>query len=234
VSQIRDPAGQLIGLSAIEHDITRHKRAEERQRMLLAELNHRVKNTLATVLSISSQTLRHSRSIEAFKEAFDGRIRALAKAHDLLAASNWEGTDLREILTAELAPRRAQGDHLSLDGETVYLTPNAAVMLGMVFHELATNAAKHGAFTTDSGGVAVTWHSDKGRQLLKIDWAEHGVPHAAPSREDGFGLTLIKRGIAHELQGRASFDFGDEGLHCSLEIPLSEVQPSLPSAPRTG
>jgi two-component sensor histidine kinase len=160
-------------------------------------------------------------------------MRALAKVHDLLAASNWEGTDLREILTAQLAPHRAQGDHLSLDGKAVSLAPAAAVMLGMVFHELATNAAKQGAFTTASGRVEVAWQSDERRQLLKINWAEHGVPHAARSREDGLGVTLIKRGIAHELQGRATFDFGGKGLRCSMEIPLSEAQPSPPSGPGT-
>ncbi len=228
VSPIRDPAGQLIGLSAIERDITERKQAEERQRLLLAELNHRVKNTLATVLSISSQTLRHSRSAEAFHEAFEGRVQALAKAHDLIAASNWQGADLREVLLAELAAHREQGNHLSLEGEAISLGPNAALMLGMVFHELATNAAKHGAFATEAGRVEVAWKSDNGSQLLKIDWAERDVPKVERSRQDGFGLKLIERGVAHELQGRATLDFSSAGLRCSLEIPLAEVQPQLP------
>jgi two-component sensor histidine kinase len=231
VSPIRDPAGQVIGLSAIERDIARRKQGEERQRLLLAELNHRVKNTLATVLSISSQTMRHSSTIEAFAAAFEGRIQALAKAHDLLAASNWEGADLREVLLAEVAAHRERDDHLSLDGAPVSLAPNAALMLGMVFHELATNAAKYGAFTTAAGRVAVAWKSDGRGDLLKITWAERGVPKVERPRQDGFGLALIERGIAHELQGRATFDFGSNGLHCSLEIPLAEVRPPLlPSA----
>ena len=230
VSPIRDPAGQLIGLSAIERDITERKQAEERQRLLLAELNDRVKNMLATVLSISSQTLRHSRSAEAFQEAFEGRIQALAKAHDLLAASNWQGADLREVLLAELAVHREQGNHLSLEGEAISLAPNAALTLGMAFHELVTNAAKHGAFATEAGRVEVAWKSDSRSQLLKINWAERDVPKVERSPQDGFGLKLIERGIKHELHGRATFDFGSSGLRCSLEIPLAEAQPPSPSS----
>jgi two-component sensor histidine kinase len=168
--------------------------------------------------------------MDAFAAAFEGRIRALAKAHDLLAASNWQGADLREVLLAEVAVHRER-DHLSLDGEAVSLAPNAALMLGMVFHELATNAAKYGAFTTAAGRVAVAWKSDDRGDLLKITWAERGVPKVERPRQDGFGLALIERGIAHELQGRATFDFGGNGLRCSLEIPLAEVRPPLlPSA----
>jgi two-component system, chemotaxis family, CheB/CheR fusion protein len=228
VSPIRDPAGQLIGLSAIERDITERKQAEARQRLLVAELNHRVKNTLATVLSISGQTLRPGTTVEAVRAAFEGRIQALAKAHDLLAASDWQGADLREVLLAELASHRKQGNHLSLQGDAVSLAPNAALMLGMAFHELATNAAQHGAFTTDAGRVEVAWKSDQRSQLLKIIWAERDVPKVERQGQNGFGLKLIERGIADELQGRATFDFSSNGLRCSLEIPLAEVGPPLP------
>jgi two-component system CheB/CheR fusion protein len=232
VSPIRGPGGQVIGLSSVERDITQRKQDEERQRLLLAELNHRVKNTLATVQSIASQTLRQSGSIEAFQEAFEGRIAALAKAHDLLAASHWQGTDLREMLVTALAPYREPGDHLAIEGAPTSLAPDAAFMLGMAFHELGTNAARHGAFAIGSGRVEVAWKSDSRRQLLKIDWIERGVPKAEHSPRKGFGLTLIERGLAQELQGRATFDFSDGGLHCSLEIPLAEVQHSPPPGAR--
>ena len=234
ISPIRNLDGKVIGVSAIERDITERKAAEERQRMLLAELNHRVKNTLATVLSISSQTLRHSASMDSFHDAFEGRIRALAKAHDLLAASNWAGADLRDIANAALAPYRHQGDRLSLEGEPMFLSPSAALMLGMVFHELATNAAKHGALTIDSGRVDVTWKKDGRGQQLILEWRESDGPRAERPKQNGFGLRLIERGIAHELQGRATIDFGGDGLRCSLDMPLAEVQALPPPARGTG
>ena len=227
VSPIRDHAGKVTALSMIDRDVTAGKQAEERSRLLLAELNHRVKNTLATVLSISSQTLRHSSTMKSFHEAFEGRVRALAKAHDLLATSNWTGADLRDVALAEVTPYREKGDHLSLDGGSLILAPNAALILGMVFHELATNAAKHGAFSTDAGRVAIRWKTGGRGQRLNVDWIERGGPKIAREK-DGFGLALVKRGITHELQGRATIDFKKGGLRCLLDIPLAEVQPPSP------
>jgi two-component system, chemotaxis family, CheB/CheR fusion protein len=227
VSPIRDPTGKLIGLSAIEREITERKQAEERQRVLLAELNHRVKNTLATVVTISSQTLRHSGSVQAFQEAFEGRIHALAKAHELLAASHWTGADLRQIVRAELAPFHVGDNRVAVSGDAIVLPPSAALMLCMVFHELAINAAKYGALKNDDGRVEVNWKRDgRGRRLV-IDWVERDGPAIEPPKKDGFGLALIQRGLAHELEGRATFDFTDKGLRCSLEIPLrSEAKPA--------
>ncbi|HKW54942.1 MAG TPA: chemotaxis protein CheB [Stellaceae bacterium] len=224
VSPVLNAAGKVIGLSAIERDVTERKQAEERRRLLLAELNHRVKNTLATVLSISAQTLRHSRSVESFHGAFEGRVQALAKTHDVLASADWTGADLKDVVIAELAPYREQGDHLSLKGEPLMLAPNAALMLGMVFHELATNAAKHGAFTVDSGHVEVTWARAGRGQRLTIEWSERDGPKAERPHQNGFGLTLIERGVAHELQGRATIDFANGGLRCVLDVPLAELQ----------
>jgi two-component system CheB/CheR fusion protein len=228
ISPIRNPAGKLVLLSAIERDTTERVHAEERQRMLLAELNHRVKNTLATVLSISSQTLRYTHSVEAFRDAFEGRIRALAKAHDVLAAADWAGADLGEIVKTELAPY-ARDDRVEVAGEPISVPPSAALMLGMVFHELATNAAKHGAFQNHDGKVEVSWKRDgRGGRRLAIQWTERDGPAVAPPGKDGFGLKLIERGLAHELQGRASFDFTSQGLRASLEIPLGETPPPPP------
>ena len=139
-----------------------------------------------------------------------------------------ERTNRPGPIVAELAAHRKQGNHLSLQGDAVSLAPNAALMLGMAFHELATNAAKHGAFTTDAGRVEVAWKSDQRSQLLKIIWAERDAPKVERQDQDGFGLKLIERGIADELQGRATFDFSSNGLRCSLEIPLAEVGPPLP------
>ena len=222
ISPIRNRAGKVVLLSAIERDITERRQSDERQRALLAELDHRVKNTLATVLSISAQTLRYAGSVTEVGEAFEGRIQALAKAHDLLAAANWAGADLGDIVTTELA-LHAGGDHrVELAGEPVSVPPGAALMLGMVFHELATNAAKYGAFKNHEGRVEVRWKRDGGAgRRLAIQWIEHDGP-AVPPRGDGVGLKLIERGLAHELHGRATFDFTNQGLRASLEIPLGD------------
>jgi two-component sensor histidine kinase len=225
VSPIRDRGGKIIAVSAIERDISPQKQVEERQHMLLAELNHRVKNTLATVLSLLRQSLRHSVSVKEFSAAFDGRIRALAKSHDLLAASNWAGADLEVLVVTALAPYRERGDRVVVSGDKVTLNAPAALLLGMILHELATNAAKHGALSNERGQVEVSWTKSVRTKQISLTWAEKNGPRPAePGKTKGFGLTLIERGLAHELKGEASFDFRGGGLRCSLDMPLAEIE----------
>jgi PAS domain S-box-containing protein len=221
VSPLRSPDGKIVAASVIERDITASKHAEERQRMLLAELNHRVKNSLASVLSISARTARNSRTIEDFREAFDGRIRALARAHELLAATSWAGADLRAVVQAELTPYGRDG-RIKISGEPVTLPASAALILGIAFHELATNEAKYGAFSTGSGEVAVAWRKE-GRMLC-VRWAERNGPKVKPPASRGFGLRALEQGLTNELQGRARIDFPGSGVRCTLEIPLREVK----------
>jgi len=225
VSPIRDRGGKLIAVSAIERDVTPQKQAEERQRMLLAELNHRVKNTLATVLSLLRQSLRHAVSIKEFSQAFDGRIRALAKSHDLLAASSWAGADLEVLVVTALAPYRERGDRVIVSGDAVTLNAPAALLLGMILHELATNAAKYGALSNERGQIEVSWTKSARTKRLVLTWAERNGPRPAePGKDKGFGLTLIERGLAHELKGEASFEFREGGIRCSLDMPLAEIE----------
>ncbi len=225
VSPVRNAAGKVIALSAIERDVTERKHAEERQHMLVAELNHRVKNTLATVLSLLRQSLRHSSSIKEFSQAFEGRIRALAKSHDLLAASNWAGVDLEALVVTALAPYRERGDRVVVSGDAVTMNAAAALLFGMILHELATNAAKYGALSNERGQVEVAWMKNARTKQLNLTWGEKNGPRGAePGRAKGFGMTLIERGLAHELKGDAKFDFRDGGLRCTLEVPLSEIE----------
>ena len=225
VSPIRGAAGKVSGISAIERDITAQKQTEERQRMLVAELNHRVKNTLATVVSLLRQSLRHATGMKQFSQAFEGRIRALAKSHDLLAASNWSGADLEVLVVTALAPYRERGDRVVVTGDKLTLNAPAALLLGMILHELATNAAKHGALSNDRGQVEVAWSRNARTGRLELTWTEKNGPRVADAaRPKGFGLTLIERGLAHELKGKSHFEFKGGSLRCAIEIPLGEIE----------
>ena len=162
----------MIGVSAIERDITERKQAEDHLKMLLSELNHRVTNALTTVLSISARTLRHTDTLEDFQRAFEGRIRALATAHEMLSASSWSSARLDEIVQEQTAPYRNADHMLSVSGERVFLNSNAALLLARVFHELATNATKYGAFSSSAGRVKVSWERHPQTAALTVAWIE--------------------------------------------------------------
>jgi PAS domain S-box-containing protein len=220
VSPIRDPGDTLIAASAIERDITEFKRAEDRQKLLIAELNHRVKNTLASVISLAASTMIGRSSIEEFRVAFEGRIRALANAHDLLARSSWSGADLRDLVNAELEPyggnRKA-----SVEGERQVLGASAALTFAMIVHELATNAGKYGSLNGRGGAVDVSWAKRDDRLILR--WQEHDGPGVVKPERLGFGLRLIERSVANDLQGQAVLEFAPGGFRCTIDVPLSEI-----------
>lgn len=190
--------------------------------VLIKELNHRVKNTLAAVQSIAAHTLTPV-DAEA-KERFDGRLIALSRTHDLLARAAWEGAGLRELLQQELEPyRAAETASFAIDGPDLKLPPKAALALGMAFHELATNAAKYGAFATASGRVRVSWEvssSAKGA-ALRLTWAETGGPLVKDNGHHGFGRQLIESGLPLELDGTVELAFATEGVVCSMELPIA-------------
>lgn len=216
-------AGRIAGVSL---DITARKAAEERQRMLLDELNHRVKNTLATVQSIAVQTRRDTQDAIAFERAFLARLSALARVHDLLSRVAWEGASLADVVSQTLAPHFVasnRGGRLSLDGPDVRLGPNAAVTLTMAFHELATNAAKYGALSVEAGRVAVRWRADdpQSPNSIEISWRESGGPPVDPPTRRGFGTRFIENGLAREFDGTVELDFAREGVRCRMRIPLS-------------
>src|SRR5262245_17520920 len=227
-SPIRDAESRLLYVVRVVQDVTEHKASERRQKLLMDELNHRVKNTLATVQSLASQTARAASSPAAFRERFEGRLIALSKAHDQLTMHHWESADLREVLSGSLAPYvGANQERVLLRGEDVELRPRAVLTLAMAFHELATNAAKYGALSVSTGRIEIHWRpvrlADDKQSVLRIDWLEKGGPPVAYPRQRSFGSKLIEGSIAAELGGTARLTFASEGLHCEIAIPLEKA-----------
>jgi len=219
-----DDSGQATAMTGVSLDITDRKRADERQKLLLDELNHRVKNTLATVQSIALQT-RRTAEPAAFEEAFLSRIAALAQAHDLLTEVAWEGASLKDVIARTIAPYVAGGqtDRVQLTGPDVLLSPNAAVSLTMGFHELATNAGKYGALSVVGGRVDVEWRVDSLTHPTRVEigWQETGGPPVDPPARRGFGSRLLETGLAREFDGQVELSFAPGGLRCCMRLPLS-------------
>lgn len=211
-------------------DITEKRRAEDAQRILMREVDHRAKNALAVAQALVRLT-RPGDSHEDFVGALEGRIAALARAHTLLARSHWRGALLRGILEEELEPYRARrGEHIILEGPPVTLDPYAAQPLGMVVHELATNAAKHGALSVPEGHLTIRWRLDPSeRQALIIDWAESAGPAVTPPQRRGFGSDLIAASVTSQLAGTVDFDWSASGLRVRLSVPLTSVREGRPS-----
>lgn len=217
VSPVKDSDGRIVGASKIARDITDRKRAEAQRTLLINELNHRVKNTLATVQSLAMQTLRNTERSEDARELFDARLAALSRAHDLLTAENWEGADLDEVVERAIAPFRGRV-RVRASGPNVRLATNQALALSIALHELATNAAKYGALSVEDGQVAISWRVN-GREL-SLDWRESGGPPVAPPTRVGFGSRLIQRGLAHDLGGAAEIVFHPEGVTAHINTTL--------------
>ena len=199
-------------------DITERKRAEERQGLLLAELSHRVKNTLAVVLGIASRTLAGDRSLPEARDTLAKRLGALAKTHELLTAAGWRGVSLRALAEAELRP---YGPRAAIAGEDLTLGPKAAQTFALVLHELATNAAKHGALSAPEGRIEIGWEAADGR--FRLRWRERDGPPVRPPERQGFGRTLLERGVAYELGGEVTLDFRPAGLVCEARLLLAQV-----------
>jgi PAS domain S-box-containing protein len=206
-------------------DITEMKKAEEHQQLLINELNHRVKNTLATVQSIASQSLRNAGTAGEARDAVEGRLFALSRAHDVLTRENWDGAYLREVVREAIAPFQADGgDRFDLVGQDVRLPPRIALALAMALQELGTNAVKYGALSGHSGRVAIQWSVTRkaGEPRLTLVWQEiDGPPVTEPSRR-GFGTRLIERSLAHELHGEVVILFAPTGVICTIDAPLEE------------
>jgi two-component system CheB/CheR fusion protein len=204
-------------------DVTSMVQAEQHHRLMVDELNHRVRNMLTVVISLATQTLRQSKSLPEFSEAFMGRLNALSTAYTLLSRDNWTEVPLRDVLIEELRPFMAQGrNNISLSGSSVALKPRGALALGMVVHELVTNAVKYGALSVPTGNVAVHWHVEPmagGKQLI-LEWNEQGGPPIVTPARHGFGLSMIERSLRHELKGETKFAFEPDGLLATLVILL--------------
>jgi PAS domain S-box-containing protein len=223
----RDEHNRPIKLLGIARDITEQHKAATTQQLLVSELNHRVKNMLAVVQSLATQTEGATRSVEEFQRAFALRLQALGRSHDLLTRDSWSGAQLSDIAREALAPYghvRGASVRFDVAGPPVRLSPHAAVTLGMVFNELATNAAKYGAFSTSAGSVAVRWSIAPevagGAQTLELAWVESGGPEVRPPSQRGFGSLLITRAPIYELGARVELEFLPAGLQCRLALPL--------------
>ena len=224
ISPVRDENGNIIQYFASFTDLTKHKGEQEQSRMLIDELNHRVKNTLATVQSIVSQALRNETDPAAIREAIESRLFALSRSHDLLTRENWASAGLHDVIDAALEPfgiANGRKERFVITGTNIRFSPNAALALGIAFHELATNAVKYGAFSNDHGCITVDWAvtpSSNGSRLI-LHWREKDGPRVAPPTRKGFGSRVVERGLAHELKGSVELDYRPEGLVCTLDIP---------------
>lgn len=219
--------GRPLRSTGVSLDITPRKNAEERQNMLIAELNHRVKNTLASVQSIALQTSMAVRDPREFFLAFDGRVRALVRAHDLLTANAWLGASLHDVVSrtlAPLAPRDGAAERFVFSGPPVRFDSEAAVTLHMGLHELATNAAKYGPLSTPDGKVSVTWRVDRAREphVVEIVWRESGGPAVVVPSRRGFGANMLENGLARELGGTVTLEFAPDGLVCVMRFAVSD------------
>jgi len=227
-SPVRDDSGAVVSGSLIARDSTERQRAVRHMEMMLGELNHRVKNTLATVQSIAQLTVSNTATPETFKKAFLARLQALSYTHNLLARDSWTGVGLREIVLAELAPfERADEARIHLTCDKLTLTPKTALALSMAMHELTTNAVKYGALSVSEGQVIVHCEplQKDGERWLLIEWHERGGPPVTPPTQHGFGSRLIADGLAFELDGKVSLDFDPAGVICRIEVPLTEPMP---------
>jgi PAS domain S-box-containing protein len=232
ISPVRDEGGDIVQYFASFVDLTEHKEDEAQSKMLIDELNHRVKNTLSTVQSIVWQTLRTPSDPKVIRESIESRLSALSRSHDLLTREKWESAGLLDIVHDALEPFGVSGgraDRIAIMGENIRFPPKSALALGIAFNELATNAVKYGALSNAAGSILIEWTMETtpaGQQLL-LNWKEKDGPPVAPPAHKGFGSRVIERGLAHELEGIIHLDYRPDGLVCTMDIPL-------PRGPRDG
>jgi PAS domain S-box-containing protein len=227
ISPVRNRAGDIVQHFASFVDLTKHIQEKERLRFLLDELNHRTQNTLATVQAIAVQTLRGVADRELV-DAFEGRILALSKAHSLLGRKQWEAVGLRDVVDQILQPfgfKDRRVARFSVEGDDVRLRPNTALTLAMVFHELATNAAKYGALSNGAAGkIDIAWQVEPTPQgdRMRLQWQESGGPPVRPPSQKGFGSGLIEGALAQELDGEVHLDYEPAGVGCQIIMPISQ------------
>ncbi|MBZ9678837.1 sensor histidine kinase [Mesorhizobium sp. ES1-1] len=222
----RDSDGKPTLVFGVNYDISERKLGEERQRLLLRELNHRVKNTLATVQALATQTVRHARRPSEFLEAFGSRLQALGVAHNLLSDREWRGIGIRELVQLEVRPfDSADQPRITISGADLLLSPDQAVGLGLILHELASNALQYGSLSVASGTVDLGWTTEggKGNRRLVLTWTESGGPRVAPPERQGFGSILIRRSLAKIISSEVTHEFRPEGVFAEVSMPLEEL-----------
>ncbi len=223
-STVRDPTGKFLYGVRVVQDITERKEAEARQKLLIDELNHRVKNTLATVQSLAAQTARGTQSTEEFHQAFEGRLIALSHAHDQLTRQHWQSADFRDIVKGATGPHLSRPEEqLAIQGEAITVSPRMALAMALVLHEMTTNAAKYGALSAPEGRIEIGWRSSSGgpkSPLLHIEWRERNGPPVEAPAKPGFGSRFIQGSVTAELRGSVRMNFNPDGLHCTIDVPL--------------
>ncbi len=224
------PEGVATGIFVQGHDVTEHRIAEEHRQLLVNELNHRVKNTLAIVQAIAGQTFRGNEALEEARDAFTARLMSLSRTQDILTVERWRGADLRRVVAEGVDHHAGGGDRISLEGPAIRLSPRAATAMAMAIHELCTNAAKYGALSVPEGRVDIAWRIDRppdDEERFSLRWKEiDGPPVEKPARK-GFGSRLIERNLASELSGEASIAYEPGGILCVIEAPLSGIEADL-------
>jgi two-component sensor histidine kinase len=222
-----DVTPQKLFEAKLQLEVNERRRAERRQQLLIHELNHRVKNMLATVQSVARQSLGRARDDGPLAN-FEDRLMALAWTHDILTRERWAGASLRAVLSRTMAPH-ASGNRVELIGQDLRVSPKMALALAMGGHELATNAVKYGALSNETGRVVVRWRLEgrPGHERLVLDWRERGGPRVKPPAQRGFGSRLLEQGLAHELGGEVEMTFEPGGLRCHIAAPF---QPEPPPA----
>jgi two-component sensor histidine kinase len=214
----RDETGAVAGLFGVCTETTALIAADRQRLLLLNELNHRVKNTLAVVQGIARQTFREADDVRIAMEAFEARLAALSIAHNLLTDASWKAADLRDIVLKQLVQA---GGRVTTLGPSVLLAPQAAVSLALALHELGTNATKYGALSNESGRVEVSWRVESPPLTLKLRWEEAGGPRVEPPRRRGFGSRMIERALAAELGGEVRVGYPPTGVICEIRAPLT-------------
>jgi two-component sensor histidine kinase len=226
VSPIFDEDGKPSHILSISRDITELAEFQEQQRVLTAELQHRIKNSLAMVSAIANQTIRGD-DIDAARKAFTGRLMTLSQAHDILVQTSWVSAPIKAVIEAALAPYRNGQDRIRVSGPELLLPPKPALAIALAVHELATNATKYGALSNEDGYVTIVWGTNGSgdQSSFHFDWVEKGGPHVIepePSKRS-FGTRLIERMLKNDFGGEVLMDFKSDGLVCTLSAPLENL-----------
>lgn len=224
VSPVKNETGEIIQHFVSLFETTPYRIAQTNCAMLIDELNHRVKNTLATVQSVVVQAVRNSADPQIVREAIETRISALSRSHDLLGREKWEGAGLRDLVGEALAPfsvSEGRAERFTIKGENIRLSPKAALALGIAFNELATNAVKYGAFSNDEGMISIEWtlNAEPDGRWLCLHWREKDGPPVTPPTRKGFGSRVLEQGLAHELNGKVGLDYAPDGMICTIHVP---------------
>ncbi len=224
VMPLVDSDGHVRGFLNILRDRTEAQAETERRNLLMAEMNHRVKNTLAMVQGVAALTHRHTESAADFQSAFGARLMVLARSNDVLTRTDWHDAPLRDVVGSALDTYAGEPDRITIEGPPVLLPVSLAVTVSLSFHELVTNAVKYGALSVPAGRVEVSWTASKARKggfKVEILWCERGGPPVSPPRRRGFGSQLLEKGVP--FGGTVKLDFAPAGLQCRICLPLSSA-----------